>query len=462
MSSIKIKFPHVFVLLFITILLAAVATWIIAPGQYRRIEDPSGRMIVDPESYRVLPPSPVGLWQFFAAIPKGMVEAGSIIFFVFVVGGAFSVVQATGMIDAYMARLTKLLQGRENLIIPVTMLVFSLCGAIGLRPELLPFVPVTVSLATAFGYDSITGMALFMVGTVAGFSTGFLNPFTVAVAQGIAGLPLFSGLALRILAWLSFTGLSTYFIHRYACKIKAQPESSPVFEEDTTRDRGYDWQQSSVLEAHHLQVFIVIVVTMGILVYAVLKWFWDIDQIAGLFLFMGIAAGCVGKLSSHQIAEAFVDGSKQLICGAFVIGLAWAIMVVLEEGNISDTIIHWLAGAIARLPSSLNALGMYVVQSLLNFIIPSGSGQAAVTMPILSPLADLVGVTRQTAVLAFQFGDGISNSFAPTDGSLMAGLALAGIPYDKWARWILPLLALQYLLGAVFIIIAQVINYGPY
>jgi uncharacterized ion transporter superfamily protein YfcC len=463
MSSLKMRVPHVFVLLFSIIIIAALGTYILTPGQYNRVEGPGGRMIVDPESFHAVDPAPTGFWELFQSLHKGMVEAADIVFFIFIVGASFTVVQATGAIEASITAVTRTLRGRERLIIPVVMAIFAFGGCIfGMAEETLPFIPVMVPLALALGFDSITGVAMVLAGAGAGFTAAFMNPFTVGVAQGIAELPLYSGMGFRIVTFVLFLALTVAYIYRYAGKIKENPALSLVYEEDRARDAAVDFGQLASFEPRHKLVLLVVVASIAMLVYGVVEMGWYITEIAGLFIAMAVFAGLAGKLGVNQIAEEFVKGARELTYGALIVGIARAILVVLTEGNIIDTILFGMANAISGLPSALNAMGMYIVQCLLNFIIPSGSGQAAVSMPIMAPLSDLVGVTRQTAVLAFQFGDGISNILTPTSGYFMAGLALAKVPYHKWVRWALPLLGLQYLFGAIMVTIAHLIQLGPF
>ncbi|MFY9429618.1 MAG: AbgT family transporter [bacterium] len=463
MSAEKMRFPHVFVLLFIVILIAALGSYILTPGQYDRVEGPGGRMIVDPDSYHTVDPTPIGFWQLFQSLHKGMVEAADIIFFIFIVGASFTVVQATGAIEASIGAVTRALQGRERLIIPVVMAIFAIGGCIfGMAEETLPFIPVMVPLALALGFDSITGVAMVLAGAGAGFTAAFMNPFTVGVAQGIAELPLYSGMGFRIVTFALFLILTVGYVFRYAGKIKENPSLSIVYEENKAWEAAIDLDQLAAFEPQHKLVLLVVLASIAMLVYGVVELGWYITEIAGLFMVMAVFAGLAGKLGVNEIAEEFVNGARDLTYGALIVGIARAILVVLTEGNIIDTILFGMASAISGLPSALNALGMYVVQCLLNFIIPSGSGQAAVSMPIMAPLSDLVGVTRQTAVLAFQFGDGISNILTPTSGYFMAGLALAKVPYHKWVKWALPLLGLQYLLGAILVTIAHLIQLGPF
>lgn len=455
----KFSFPHVFVLLFFVIVIAALATYIIPSGEYERIVNEEGRTIVVDGTYQAAESQPAGFFSVFQAIHKGMVASSSIIFYIFIVGGSFGILRESGAIEGAVGSIARKMNGKDLMLIPVLMTFFSLGGAmLGLAEETLPYITIILPLVFMLGYDSITGAAIVLLGTGAGFTAAFMNPFTVGVAQGIAELPIFSGMGLRIVFYLVYLSLAIWFVMRYAIKVKRDPTSSIVYEEDSARE-PLKVQEMDKMTGRHKIIFAILLLTLVGLAIGVIKAGWFITEIAGLFLLMGILIGIVAKMSMNEIAESFIRGCSVLVMGALVVGVAHGILVVLEDAKAMDTILHGLSSMVGALPSSLSAVGMFFVQALLNFIVPSGSGQAALTMPIMAPLADLVGVSRQVAVLAFQFGDGISNIFSPTSGYFMAGLALAGIPWIKWLKWMLPLLIIQYTLGAVFITIAHLIGF---
>lgn len=458
----KIKVPHVLVLLFVIIIIAAISTYIVTPGSYERVEK-EGRTVVDPESYQVVERNTVGIFGILKSIPRGLEEVAYIVFFIFLVGGSFGVISETGSVDAGIATLTRKLQGREKIIIPIVMLIFALGGSmLGLAEETLVFIPVMVPLAIALGFDSLTGLAMVLVGAGAGFAGAFMNPFTVGIAQGIAELPTFSGLGFRVVVWLVTTFLAIGFVYRYASKIKKNPEMSPVYEDDKDKDFKVDMSEFDNLKNTHKRVLAVVVITFILLIWGVTQKGWFITELSALFIGMGIVSGLVGGLGTDGTADAFVDGAKGLTMAALIVGVARGILVVLTDGYIIDTILHSMSVAIQGLPAYLSAMGMYVFQCLLNVIVPSGSGQAALTMPIMAPLSDLAGVTRQTAVLAYQLGDGFTNIFTPTSGYFMAGLGLAGISWKKYAKWFWPLLVIWFISGAIFVAVAQMISYGPF
>lgn len=456
--------PHTYGLLFIVIIVVTILTYILPAGEFDRAEDPStGRVFVVAESFHNVERNPLSIFDMFKAIPGGMEKAGYIIFFVFMIGGAFGIIQSTGAINAGIGKVVVGMKGREKLVIPVIMIVFSLAGAVlGSAEELLPFYPIVISLALALGFDSMTGTAMVLVGAGAGFAGAFLNPFTIGISQGIAGLPMFSGIGFRLIGYFIFVGTTVIYVYRYASKIQKNPKLSLTYDADKTKLSTMEVGTVEEFTIRHRLVLLVVVLGLSILGYGVVKLGFYITELTAIFLMIGIVAGIVGGMSIDKIAEKFVDGAKEMTYGALVIGLATSIMVVLNEGRILDTIIYSLSSCVQGLPSTLSATGMFIVQSIISVVIPSGSGMAAATMPIMAPLADLVGITRQTAVLAYQFGDALTNVMSPTSGYFMAALAIGGISWSKWARWLLPLFIIWNIEAIALLVISVLMNYGPF
>lgn len=459
----KFQVPHVYALLIGIIVLCTILTYVIPAGAYDMMVLEDGREVVNPDTFHYIDPTPVGLMGTLSAVFRGMVESAQIVFLIFIFGGVFGVIGDTGAIEAGLVKVARVLAGKETVIIPVFMLIFSVMGAIiGSAEDLLPFIPIMVSLCLALGFDSITGAAIVLCGGAAGFAGAFLNPYTEGVAQGIAGLPIFSGLGYRLVVYACLTLLTISFVFIYARRVKKNPTLSTMHVIDSTRDDKLDLEGMQQITGRQKLVLLALAITIGLLAFGSIKLGWYFEEIAGLFFGLSIIAAICGGMSVNEYANSLGKGMGDIATGALVCGFARGIMVILTDGNIIHTILNAAASVLVKLPSTISAVGMYIFQCLLNFIIPSGSGQAAVSMPIMAPLADIVGVTRQTSVLAFQLGDGLSNVFTPTSGYFMAGLALAKIPWEKWAKWLLPLLGLQYLLGAVFVVIAQMMNWGPF
>lgn len=451
---------NAFVLIFGVIIISAILTYILPAGEYDRIEK-DGRTIVVPDSFEHIAQSPVGFFDIFKSIHTGLVNSAGIIFFVLMVGGAFGILKATGALDALIYTLTKKLVNKELLLIPVITLFFSIAGSLmGLAEETLIYIAIIVPLAIALGFDAIVGFAVVSLGANMGFMSAIMNPFNVGVAQSIAELPVFSGMGFRIALLAAFYLAGVTYIYLYAKKIKKNPELRYLgnFSDEKPQTRDNDVK----LETHHKWILVIFLLNFVVLIFGVMKLGWYITEIAALFLLFGIIVGFIGKLNPSQMSDSFMSGAKEVMTGALIIGFAQAILVVFQDGKLMDSILYYAASFLGNLPPAINAVGMFFVQLFLNFLVPSGSGQAALTMPIMAPLSDLVGVTRQTSVLAFQLGDGISNSIFPTAGVLIAGLAIAGIPYTKWVKWVFPFILIEVGLAVIFLLIAQAIQYGPF
>jgi len=463
--KIRIKVPHTYVLIFSVMLIMAFCTYIIPAGEYTRIQDPAtGKMVLDPASFHLVKQAPISFFNFFKAIPNGMSAASKIIFFVFLVAGAFNIILSTGAVEAGIGNIAKKVQGREKILIPIILGVFSIAGAtFGMSEEAIVFVPIGVALARALKYDAVVGMAIVALGAACGNVSGMMNPFTVGVAQSIAELPLFSGIGMRIIAWIAMLIITSAYVMHYAKKISAHPELSYVREiEMQEKDNTINISDIRKMAMRDWLVILSIVAGLGIVMFGVMKYEWYLTEISAVFFIMGIVAGAIGGLTPSKMASEFIVGAKGIVFGALVIGFARGILIVMQDGMIVDSIIHATAGFVAMFHKSVAGIMMMLVQVVINFFIPSGSGQASVTMPIMTPLADVVGLTRQTAVLAFQFGDGFTNSIIPTSAVLMANLSMAGIPYEKWVKFIAPLICIWIAMGAVFMVIATSINYGPF
>lgn len=458
----KLAVPHVYILLIGLILICGLLSYIIPAGQYD-MTMVGTREVVDAATYHTVDATPVTLMQLLSAVPRGMTESAQIIFFIFMIGGAFGVLQETRAIEAGIGRLLSILKGKTWVIIPIIIILFSLGGAVfGMSEETIPFIPIFVSLCIAMGYDSITGAAIVLCGSSAGFAGAFMNPFTMQVAQGIAELPLMSQMGFRVVIYIVMVSVTSVFVLRYASKIKRDPQKSCMYKFDRSREDMIDLDRLQAFGVKEKAILLVFVGSIALLIYGVIQWGWYMDEISAVFLGMSMIVAVIAKMTPNEYAAVLGKGMAEIAGGALVVGFARGVLVILTDGNILHTILHAASVLLGSLPSMVSAVGMYIFQCLLNFMVPSGSGQAAVSIPIMAPLGDLVGVTRQTACIAFQLGDGISNIFTPTSGYFMAALALAKIPWAKWAKWILPLIGIQYGIGAIFVIIAQVMQLGPF
>jgi len=464
----KIRLPHTLVLIYAMVVLMVVATWVVPGGEYKRVEK-DGKLMPVSGSYHTVARQPQGLGALFISPVKGFVEAAQIIVFVLIVGGAFAVIQKTGAVAAFIHNLA-LRFGRSRtlraLLIPVTMVIFSIGGAVfGMCEETMPFILIFVPLALSLGYDTITGVAIPFVGAAAGFAGAFFNPFTVGIAQGIAKLPLYSGVGFRLVIWAVGTAMAVAFVMKYAGRVRRDPRLSPVFEEDEERRRTLDLdkigREKVEVTLRHKLVLVLFLLGMALLVFGILKYKWYINEIAGLFLALGILAGILGRLSGEEAARSFIEGAKDMVNAALIIGCARAILVVATEGKIMDTMLHGMETSIARFHPVISAQLMFASQCVINFFVHSGTAQAALTMPIMAPLGDLVGITRQTSVFAFQLAEYI-NPILPTSGVTMGVLGLARLRWDKWARWFLPLMVAWVVFGLLALVPAVLWRWGPF
>ncbi|MFR0779084.1 MAG: YfcC family protein [Zhenhengia sp.] len=457
------KVPHTLVIISAIILLVAVATYLVPGGAYEKIVNEAGKTVVVDGSFKYVESKPQGVFDVLQAPIQGIIEGAEIIAFLFIVGGAFNIITKTKAIDFGIMRIVNVFKGKEIFIIPIIFFMFSLGGAVfGMTEEAIPFIAMMIPLTLVLGYDSIVAVAITYLACNTGFAAAMLNPFNVGIAQSIAEIPMYSGIEYRTIIWLVSTLVTIGFIMIYANKIKKNPKLSPVYESDQKKRQNltdFESQDDQFLFSHKI-ILLLIALCMGTIVWGVLaKGFW-IPQIAAVFLVTGLLAGIVGKLSLDEMADAFILGAKDMIGAAIMLGFARSIVILAENAGIIDTILFHLAQVLGSISGMLASYLMLPVQMFINFFISSGSGQAALTMPILAPLGDLIGISRQLTVLIFQLGDGFSNAMFPTSGILIACIGVAGIPYAKWLKWILPLQGVLFALGIAFITIAQVIGWS--
>ncbi len=453
------KMPHTYAIIVLLIIICTVLTYIIPAGTYDRIVDESGRTLVVPGSFHYVDKTPVGPFEMVQAIPTGMGEVGWIVFLIFIIGGAFGIINATGAVEAGLGAAIKKVQGKDSLLIIFLMFIFSIGGAtFGMAESTLVFVPILVVMARKMGYDAITGMAIVNLGACCGFAGGWMNMFTVGVAQGIAELEIFSGMGYRLIVHAAVLVVAIFYVLRYAKKVKANPENSIIYDIEAA---GAEIEETEVLEftGRRKAVLICIVIGFAVLIYGILNGWGTSSHLSSIFLIMGVVCGFVGGLKVDQICDEFIAGAKALTYGALVVGLARAMVVVLTNGQIIDTIVYGLSSILEGLPAAIGAGLMVVVQLFINLPVNSGSGQAAATMPIMAVLADALDISRQTAVLAYQYGDGLSNSLWPTSGVLMASLSIAGIPYEKWLKFVLKLIVAMYVVCTAMVMLSVVIGY---
>ncbi|BEP06892.1 YfcC family protein [Fusobacterium nucleatum] len=460
----KFVFPNTYVIIILMMIVAVLLTWIIPSGEFERVKDEvSKQSIIIPGTFKYIENNPISFLQIPTYIMKGLAKASDIVFLVIIVGGAFNIIIETGMFQSFAGRLTKVFSNKEVLIIPAFSTIFALaCTTMGVN-TFIGFAPIAVIIARSIGYDAIVGVSMVALGGAIGFSTGTFNPFTTGVAQSIAGLPIFSGVGYRFICLVVFLIVTNIYIIWYAKKVKANPEASVVYEmEQENKKVEVSEKQHDKIEGRHYLVLLIVIACFVLLVYGSQNWKWKLQENAAMFLWMGVLSGFAYGFGPSKIAEEFTKGAKKLVYGALMIGMANGISLILADGKILDTTVQYLGGLLVVLPSHAQAAGMFLMQLLINGLITSGSGQAAATMPIMLPVADIIGMTKQTAVLAFNFGDGLSNYILPTSSALMGFIAMVGISYSNWMKFMWKLFLIWTVVGAVLVIVANSINYGPF
>lgn len=496
------QMPHTYIIIFFVILMAALLTLFIPLGQYdtkeitymqndvektKTVLDPDTfRYVLDDDGNKVTKAAPIFGTEDFGGqgilnfVFEGMTigdkngTAVGIIAFILVVGGAFGIVLRTGAVEAAIMRVIEITKGREILLIPILITLFSLGGAVfGMGEESLPFVMILVPMFIALGYDAIVGVMCSYVATQIGFGTSWMNPFSLAIAQGIAGIPVMSGAAYRIVLWVIFTGIAIIFTMRYAAKIKKNPKLSVAYESDKyyRDDFGEKSRQELPFTLGHKLVMLTIVVTMAWTIWGVIVKGYYIPEIASQFFVMGLVSGIIGiifKLNDmhlNDIAKAFDHGAADLLGAALCVGMAQGIIIILggtsaTDGTVLNTILYTIGEGMKNFPTVVSAWLMYVFQTVFNFFVVSGSGQAALTMPIMAPLSDIVGVSRQVSVLAFQLGDAFSNFIVPTSGCLLGALAAARLDWGQWARFMIKFQAVLFIGASAAVIIAVMMGFS--
>lgn len=528
----KTKVPHTYVIVFFIIVLAAVLTWIIPPGKYVSISQLTDGVEKTelkffykqnlPEPHQEAFKSSPQTWQIFSALFKGFVKQSNIIIFILMIGGAFWIMNQSKAIDAGIFaflrfsrklghyRLLRVI-GVDNLIIVMVMLMFSVFGAVfGMSEETIAFTIILVPLAISMGYDSIIGVCMVYVAAHLGFAGAILNPFTIGIAQGLADIPLFSGIEYRIFCWVLINTVGIFFVLRYARKIRLNPKASPMWEEDahwrhhtasenmtityytpkiawvifgiiltaliifsllypvSTMTIGNSRFSLNVMpistflfavtgvvslrKSVHYFILLLLGFTIIYLIVGVMAYEWYVMEIATLFLAMGVASGLAINKSADEIAKLFLEGVNDIMSAAIIVGLAGGIIVILADGGVIDSILYGLSKAMGNFGKVASIGVMYAIQTVINIVIPSGSAKAAITMPIMAPFSDLIAVSRQATVMAFQFGDGFTNMITPTSGVLIAVLGVARIPYHKWVKWVWPLILAVVILGFLLLI----------
>lgn len=446
------------VLIFSIIVFAQLLIYVVPQGQFERRpypENPDRSMVV-PDTYvtaTVEQQADIQPWYFLLAIPKGLEAAQDIIFLIFLVGGVIAILRKSGAIDAVLHKAVAKLGKSPWILIAGCLIIFSLGSyTIGMGEEYVPLIPIIVTMSLAMRMDAIVAMGMVWIPYGIGWACAGTNPFGVIIAQNIANVPITSGWAFRLFMLVAFLAIAFHHIHRYAMKIQRNPEASLVGRVDYSS--GFDPPADVRLTRPRIAVLLVFVIGVVGFVAGVAKYGWYIPELNAVFLAIGLITAVIARIPAGETSRTFISGASEMTAAALLVGFARTIEVILSDGHVIDTIINALANVLKNFGAEVSVLGMLIVQTICNFFIPSGSGQAFVTMPIMSPLATLTGVPQQTAVLAYQFGDGFTNMIVPTSALVMGALALGKIPYGAWVRFTGPLLLKIFALAAVFLVLS--------
>lgn len=473
------KIPHVFIFLFWIIILCSILTYFIPSGNFERTTKNYGnqiRTVVVPNSYEPIPKhyslkgvivgekiegksTPVSMLGILEAIPKGLGDSAVLVFYVFIIGALITLIQHTGAINAFLFKLINKFQNRpKRLIFLIYIIIFSGASFMGIASSTIAFIPIFLFLAKKLGYDRVFGAALLLIPLFLGWTSGVTNPFTVQIAQIIAELPIGSGIGLRLILYVFLSSIGFYFLMRYGERVKKNP-SLKLLKNDTFDLSEFGAFEEVKLEKKHIYVITFFASAYIAVLVAVQTIGWSLIEMSACFIGIAIIVSKISGMSADKAMTGFTKGLQIMIVPALVVGVARGISVVLQEGMIIDTLIHSASSTLLSMPKILAAEGMLVFQSTLNFIIPSASGQALVSMPLLTPMSDLLGISRQTTVLAFILGDGLSNLIIPTNGVLMAMLGLARVPFEKWFKLVFPLFIISIIIAFIFIAVAVIIGY---
>ena len=460
-TATSFKMPHTYVIIFGMVLLTALLANIVPAGEFTRVlDEASGKMVVVADSFHYLPKTGCSLFEIFTSIQLGFIDAAQIIFFIVFAYAFVYMLLKNGTFDAVVGAVLRKIGNRVHLLIPICMIAFGILGStIGLFEETYGLLPIFISIAIALGFDAIVGGSIVYIAVAVGFAAATINPFTIGIAQEVSQVPLFSGLGYRVFCFVVFMGISIIYVWRYAEKVRKHPEKS-ILAGESLNFREVGTKEELMKRDFTLTQKIsglCFIFTVVMLLVGTIKLGWYINEIAALFIIMMLVIGLVSRFTPSQIAQYFIEAAKDMMCGALIVGLSRAIPVIMDNAHIIDTIVYWLSTGLAQFQGIASAMGMLFVQNIINFFIPSGGGQAVVTMPILAPVSEMVGLSRQIAVLAFQFGDGFSNIFWPTSVFMMCGIM--GLPVNKWYKFVTPLFGLLFIAEIVLLTIAVLIGY---
>ncbi len=445
------QLPDAYIIILSIAVLAMVATWVVPAGQYSFQVDPQTKATqVDPGSFKLVPRQPVMPWEFFLYFPLGLEKAAEVVCLVLLVGGFLQIISDSGAIEAGLSRLIAALGTRRMLILPILMICMSVLGFAGvLANAVVAFIPLGLLLSRRLGLDPVCGVAMMYLGCYSGFAPSAMCPPTTLIAQQIAGVPPMSGFFVRTVVWLTVVLATLWYVMRYAARVTADPSRSiyATFDDEVAAAT----RRAPAFTGRHVLTLLTLAAGFALFGWGASLHNWSLRNLTAVMMAAGIIGGLVSGMKPQAIVGSFIGGCKHLLYSAMIVGLAKSITLIMEDGRIIHTLVHYLSAPLVDLPPIFAAGGMYLMSLVVHFFITSGSGQAYVTMPIMAPIADIVGLDRQTAVSAYLYGDGFINIIIPTSGVLMSVIAMSRIPYFKWLKFALPLCGIWILLGALAI-----------
>ncbi len=455
------RFNNSIVILFSILAFIALLSYVIPAGEYDRVQV-GGQLLTKAGSFHTIPSSPMTFMGFFQAVPQGMQAASSLLFMILLIGGSIRIFDSTGAIRSALGSLIKVFgKDKGGWILASIVIFFALIGAFPAMFEAtIPFAPICVSIALALGYDAVVGVAIGLLGVAVGWTAGPTNPWTVGIGQNIAQLPLFSGLSYRLFILVVLVSITITYILRYGNAVKDGRRKSIMAGVDTSEFNTYKCLEDDVFTLRHKLIIVTLAITIGVLLYGTYNWNWQITEMSAIYILGGIVAGIIGGFTPSKIADEFINGGKAIFMPAMAVGLARSIQIIMNNTHITDTLVYYFSIPLQGLAPAVSAVGMFVIQSLLTFFIPSGSGLAMLSMPIMIPLSDVIHLNRQIAILAFQYGDGLAHLCFPTTAVTVAFIAVGKIPFSKWLQFIMPYLYLVWAFSAISLVIAVVINWA--
>lgn len=455
------KMPHTFVIIISIILFVTAMTWLIPAGEYVRYKNAAGIEVIDPTQFSFVERTPVNPLRIPLYIVEAICKRISLMLVILFSGGAFALISKSGALHAAVAKVAKLFKDRLYVFIPIMTTVFALiCTTQGVN-QFIAFAPIVVMITMAMGLDSIVGAAIILLGGCVGFSTGTLNPSTTLVAQEIAELPPYSGIGYRIVCFAVFLIVTNIYLIRYATKIRRDPTLSPMYELDKDNEMKHlDMDSFGALTLRKGLIVAALAAALALMVYGGIKFSWDMEELAAVFIGLAVVVGFLAGETPSSMSVIFIDGCKKMLTAALIIGLATAIANVMTAGHIVDTVIYGLSSVMSYAPKFLVAPVMYLVNTLISFVIVSGSGMASAVMPITAPLGDLLGLARQTTVLIFNFSDGFTNYILPHSTALMGIISAVNIPYDRWMKFMWKLFVIWMVICCIMVYGAQMMHYA--